>query len=106
VRESSKVDALEPLRQIAGHLTADEVIDRLVPYLVSLFKDESAQVRAASFELLVQVVCHMAIREISLLALTAAFSPRYAIVHRSRSHISSQFRYNHRIHLATCTAVR
>jgi hypothetical protein len=47
---------MSPLRSIASRLTADEVIDRLVPYLVALFKDESAQVRAASFELLVQVV--------------------------------------------------
>ena len=49
---------MAPLRAIASRLTADEVIDRLVPYLVALFKDESAQVRAASFELLVQVVRH------------------------------------------------
>jgi len=49
---------MAPLRAIAGRLTADEVIDRLVPYLVALFTDESAQVRAASFELLVQVVRH------------------------------------------------
>lgn len=56
VRESSKVNALEPLRQIAKRLTADETIDRVVPYLVSLFKDESSQVRVASFELLVQLV--------------------------------------------------
>jgi len=50
---------MAPLRAISSRLTADEVIDRLVPYLVALFKDESAQVRAASFELLVQVVSHV-----------------------------------------------
>lgn len=44
------------MRQMAKRLTAEEIIDRVVPYLVALFSDESAQVRAASFELLVQVV--------------------------------------------------
>lgn len=37
-------------------LTADEVIDRIIPYLVSLFRDDSAQVRAASFEFMVEMV--------------------------------------------------
>lgn len=58
VRESSKVQALGPLRHIAKRLTADELIDRVVPYLVALFRDDSAQVRAASFEFLVEIASH------------------------------------------------
>lgn len=55
LRASSRIKALEPLLPIADLIPDEEVIDRIIPYVVALLKDEMPQVRAAALETLVQL---------------------------------------------------
>jgi phosphoinositide-3-kinase regulatory subunit 4 len=56
LRASSRIRSLEPLLPIADLILDEEVIDRIIPYVVALLKDEMPQVRAAALETLVELV--------------------------------------------------
>ena len=53
---SSKVRALDVFLALAGHLTDEAKLDRMVPYIVDLVHDDTAIVRAAAVRTLTQVV--------------------------------------------------
>jgi phosphoinositide-3-kinase regulatory subunit 4 len=53
---SSKVRALDVFLALAGHLTDEAKLDRMVPYIVDLLHDDAAVVRAAGLRTLMQVV--------------------------------------------------
>ncbi|KAG8960407.1 Serine/threonine-protein kinase [Tulasnella sp. 419] len=53
---SSKVRALDVLLALAGYLTDEAKLDRLVPYVIDLLHDDSVLVRGAAIRTLVQVL--------------------------------------------------
>ena len=53
---SSRVKALDLLVALAPFLTDESKLDRLVPYIVELLKDDAALVRASAVRTLTQVV--------------------------------------------------
>jgi phosphoinositide-3-kinase regulatory subunit 4 len=55
LRASSRIRSLEPLLPMADQIPDEEVIDRIIPYVVSLLRDEMPQVRAAALETMVQL---------------------------------------------------
>lgn len=55
LRASSRIRSLEPLLPMADLIPDEEVIDRIIPYVVSLLRDDMPQVRAAALETLVQL---------------------------------------------------
>lgn len=55
-RASSKLDALVPLLALARRLTDEEVIDRIIPFVVTLLRDDLPQVRAGYLKALVQLL--------------------------------------------------
>jgi len=55
-RPSSKVKALDVLLALAPFLTDESKLDRLVPYVIELLRDDAALVRASAIRTLTQVV--------------------------------------------------
>ncbi len=55
-RASSRIGALQPLLDLCRYITDEEVLDRMVPYIVYLTKDDTPQVRAESCRVLVAMV--------------------------------------------------
>jgi phosphoinositide-3-kinase regulatory subunit 4 len=55
-RASSRIGALEPLLDLCAYITDEDVLDRIVPYIVYLAKDDMPQVRAESCRVLVSMV--------------------------------------------------
>jgi phosphoinositide-3-kinase regulatory subunit 4 len=53
---SSKLRALDVFLALSVHLTDEAKLDRLVPYIVDLLRDDVAAVRAAALRTLLQVV--------------------------------------------------
>ena len=53
---SSKLRALDVFLALSVHLTDEAKLDRLVPYIVDLLRDDAAVVRAAALRTLLQVV--------------------------------------------------
>lgn len=54
---SSRLRALDVLLALSTRLTDEAKLDRAVPYIVELLRDEAAIVRAAAVRTLVQIVC-------------------------------------------------
>lgn len=55
-RPSSKVKALDILLGLAPFLTDESKLDRLIPYVIELLRDDAAIVRASAVRTLTQVV--------------------------------------------------
>lgn len=55
-RPSSKVKALDLLLALAPFLTDESKLDRLVPYVIELLRDDAALVRTSAIRTLTQVV--------------------------------------------------
>ena len=53
---SSKLRAFDVFLALSMHLTDEAKLDRLVPYIVDLLRDDVAMVRAAALRTLLQVV--------------------------------------------------
>lgn len=53
---SSRIRALDVLLALCAHLTDESKLDRAVPYVVELLRDEVAAVRAAAVKTLMQIV--------------------------------------------------
>ncbi|KAH7910911.1 hypothetical protein BJ138DRAFT_1126480 [Hygrophoropsis aurantiaca] len=53
---SSRLKALDVFLALAGHLTDEAKLDRMVPYIVDLLHDEAAIVRSAALRTLMQVL--------------------------------------------------
>jgi hypothetical protein len=53
---SSKLRALDVFLALSVHLTDEAKLDRLVPYIVDLLRDDAAAVRSAALRTLLQVV--------------------------------------------------
>lgn len=53
---SSKLKALDIILALSVHLTDQAKLDRIVPFLVDLSRDDSALVRAAAMRTLMQLV--------------------------------------------------
>jgi phosphoinositide-3-kinase, regulatory subunit 4 len=53
---SSKLRALDIFLALSVHLTDEAKLDRLVPYIVDLLRDDAAAVRSAALRTLLQVV--------------------------------------------------
>ena len=65
---SSRLRALDVFLALSVHLTDEAKLDRLVPYIVDLLRDDVAVVRAAALRTLLQVVSilvYMRIRKLS-----------------------------------------
>ena len=56
IQPSSKLRALDTFLALAVHLTDEAKLDRMVPYIVELLRDDAASVRAAALRALIQVV--------------------------------------------------
>lgn len=53
---SSRIRALDVLLALSDHLTDESKLDRAVPYVVELLRDEASIVRAAAVRTLMQIV--------------------------------------------------
>lgn len=53
---SSRLRALDVFLALSVHLTDEAKLDRLVPYIVDILRDDAAVVRAAALRTLLQVV--------------------------------------------------
>ncbi len=56
LRPSSRLSSFRPLEDLARRLSTEDLSDRIIPYLVSLTKDEVPQVRGTSCKLLTSLV--------------------------------------------------
>jgi hypothetical protein len=56
---SSRLKALDLFLALCPHLTDESKLDRMLPYLVDLLHDESADVRAAALRTLIQLVSRL-----------------------------------------------
>jgi hypothetical protein len=55
-QSSSKLRALDVFLALSVHLTDEAKLDRLVPYVVDLLRDDAAAVRSGALRTLLQVV--------------------------------------------------
>lgn len=56
LRASSKLDALQPILSLSQWLTDEEIIDRIIPFIVTLLRDDMPQVRSEYLKALIQLV--------------------------------------------------
>ncbi|KAG5671298.1 hypothetical protein PVAND_001503 [Polypedilum vanderplanki] len=54
---SSKIKCLEILHKLAHHTSSETILDRILPYIVHLCQDASANVRVAALDTLTQCLC-------------------------------------------------
>ncbi|KIJ63655.1 hypothetical protein HYDPIDRAFT_175967 [Hydnomerulius pinastri MD-312] len=58
---SSRLRALDILLALSAHLTDESKLDRAVPYVVELLRDEAAVVRAAAIRMLMQILMRVTV---------------------------------------------
>lgn len=54
---SSKINCLETLHKLAQHTTSETILDRILPYILHLAQDQSANVRVAALDTLTSCLC-------------------------------------------------
>lgn len=54
---NSKIDCLEVLHKLAQHTSSETVLDRILPYILHLAQDVSANVRVAALDTLTSCLC-------------------------------------------------
>jgi phosphoinositide-3-kinase, regulatory subunit 4 len=82
---TSRLRALDVFLALSVHLTDEAKLDRLVPYIVDLLRDDAAVVRAAALRTLLQVVSTLVQILTRKLSITKAVTCEY---HYSRQRIN------------------